>query len=68
MMDAVDWTALSVLVTLFVAIVLGAIGYLARQMNTRFDRVDNRFDRVEDRFERLEERYVRHLELHAGHG
>ena len=55
-MEAVDWTALSALA----AIVLGAVGYLSRQMNTRFDRVDARLDR-------LEERYVRHLELHAGH-
>ena len=55
-MEAVDWTGLSALA----AIALGAIGYLAHQMNARFDRVDARLDR-------LEERYVRHLELHAGH-
>lgn len=59
-MDAVDWTALSVLVTVFVAIVLGAFGYLSRQISRLEDRVDARFDR-------LEERYVRHLELHAQH-
>lgn len=53
-MDAVDWTALSVLA----GIVLGASGYLSHQMNARFDRVEARIDR-------LDERYVRHLEAHA---
>ena len=80
-MDAVDWTALSVLV----AVVVGAVGYLARdlhvqvhrlearidarfeQVDTRFDRVDSRFDRVEQRIDGLTERYVRHLEAHAAH-
>ena len=80
-MDAVDWTALSVLV----AVVVGAVGYLARdlhvqvhrlearidarfeQVDTQFDRVDSRFDRVEQRIDGLTERYVRHLEAHAAH-
>ena len=62
-MDAVDWTGLSVLA----GIVLGSIGYLSRQMNARFDRVDARFDRVETRIDRLDERYVRHLEQHSAH-
>jgi len=53
-MSAVDWTALSVLA----GVVLGAVGYLSRQMNARFDRVEARIDR-------LDERYVRHLEQHA---
>jgi hypothetical protein len=57
-MDAVEWTALSVLVSVFVAVVLGAFGYLSRQMDRRFDAIDARLDR-------LEERYVRHLEMHA---
>ena len=67
-MDAVDWSGLGVLAALMV----GCIGYLARQlnrledrMNARFDQVDVRFDRVDARIDRLEERYVRHLELHA---
>jgi hypothetical protein len=66
-MDAVDWTALSVLVTVFVAVVLGAFGFLARQMNRLEDRMVTRFDGVDARLDRLEERYVRHLELHATH-
>jgi hypothetical protein len=73
-MDAVDWTALSVLVTVFVAVVLGAFGFLARQISRLDDRVsrldekmDTRFDRVDARIDRLDERYVRHLELHATH-
>lgn len=60
--DAVDWTAPSVLAGL----VLGAVGYLSRQMHTRFDQVDARIDRVDARIDRLDERYVRHLEAHAG--
>ena len=66
-MDAVDWTALSVLVTMFVAIVLGAFGYLVREMHRLHDQIKARFDRIDARLDRLEERYVRHLELHAGH-
>jgi hypothetical protein len=80
-MEAVDWTALSVLA----AVVLGAIGYLARdmhrqlhalemrmdarftQVDARFTQVDGRFDRVEQRIDALTERYVRHLEAHASH-
>ena len=80
-MDAVDWTALSVLVV----VVVGAVGYLARdlhvqvhrlearidarfeQVDTQLDRVDSRFDRVEQRIDGLTERYVRHLEAHAAH-
>jgi hypothetical protein len=73
-MEAVDWTALSVLA----AVVLGAIGYLARDMHrqlhalevridARFTQVDGRFDRVEQRIDALTERYVRHLEAHASH-
>ena len=72
-MDAVDWTALSVLV----AVVLGAVGYLARdlhvqlhrlearidarfeQVDARFDRVDSRFDRVDSRFEQVDNRFDR---------
>jgi len=72
-MDAVDWTALSVLVTIFVAVVLGAFGYLSRQISrfedrvaARFDQVDARIDGVEARLgariDRLEERYIRFLE------
>ena len=60
-MDAVDWTALSALA----AIVLGAVGYLSRQMTARFDQVDARIDRLDARIDRLDERYVRHLEAHA---
>jgi hypothetical protein len=77
-MDAVDWTAVSVLA----ALMFGALGYIVRQLNRveqrlslRMDRMDDRLndrmDRMEDRFsarfDRLEEQYIRHLEAHATH-
>jgi hypothetical protein len=64
-MDVVDWSALSVLA----AVMLGAVGYLSRQINRVEERLSGRMDRMEDRFssrfDRLEEQYIRHLELHA---
>ena len=77
-MDAVDWTAVSVLA----ALMFGALGYITRHLGhqiadlgSRLDRVEDRLsermDRMEDRFsarfDRLEEQYIRHLEAHAAH-
>jgi hypothetical protein len=66
-MDAVDWTAVSVLA----ALMFGALGYIVRQLNRVEQRLSLRMDRMEDRFgarfDRLEEQYIRHLEAHATH-
>jgi hypothetical protein len=73
-MEAVDWTALSVLT----AVVLGALGYVVREMHrlevrlearfeAGFDAIERRLDAIDRRFDLLEERYVRHLEAHAAH-
>ena len=55
-MEVVDWTGLSVLAGLIV----GAFGYLSRQMHRMEDRLLARLDRIDERF-------IRHLETHAGH-
>jgi hypothetical protein len=58
-MVAVDWTGLSLLAALMV----GCVGYLAREIHRVEDRLRSE---IVPRLDRLEERYVRHLELHAG--
>lgn len=60
MMDAVDWTGLSVLA----GIVLGSVGFLARQMHRMEDRLRSE---IVPRLDRIDERFVRHLENHATH-
>ena len=55
MNDAQTWTALVVLMTALI----GVLGYAARNIEHRFDRVDQRLDRVEDRFDRFEDRFDR---------
>ena len=64
-MEAVDWTALSVLA----ALMIGAIGCLSRRIGRLEERMNGRIDRLEERmnahFAQLDERYVRHLEAHA---
>ena len=50
MNDAQTWTALVFLMTALI----GVLGYAGRNIEHRFDRVDQRLDRFEDRFDRLE--------------
>lgn len=56
-MEAVDWTALGVLT----AVVLAAVGYLARDMHVQLHRLearlDARFEQVERQFEQVERRF-----------
>jgi hypothetical protein len=64
-MGSVDWAALSALAM----VVLGAVGYLSRQISRLEERFTLKIDRLEDhlggRIDRLEEQYIRHLEAHA---
>lgn len=58
-MEAVDWTALGVLA----AVVLGAVGYLARELHVQLHRLearlDARFEQIERRFEQIDARFDR---------